>query len=445
MKKLIFALLTVAAAGCASSSAVFQDGISGGNDGLSVSMPEFSIYEHIYDCNNAKTFSDELKDVFAEFDIPLTMTPRVNDYINYFTGDGREYMQRWLDRSNKYMYLVRDRFIREGIPSDLVVLAFTESGYNPMAYSRAGAAGMWQFMRSTGAMYGLSVNDWIDERRDFEKATDAAARHLKDLHKSFDDWYLALAAYNAGSGKISNATKKHRSKDFFEIASGRTLKKETKDYVPKYLAQLIIYKNMKEYGFESPQDAPLLFDTITINKQINLHVLAQHLGITYSELKELNPELKTPITPPVKSYTLRVPLDKHKKSIELVNSDINLTRYHIYKASSGERIANIAKKYKVSAKSIKLVNSFPYDTIYTSKILFIPTESKLSEIDNDFAKEIANLTPKYYTVRRGDNMTLISRKHNIPLNTLVKLNPRINPRRIYPGQVIVISQGGLTS
>ncbi len=136
MKKLIFALLTVAAAGCASSSAVFQEDISGGNDGLSASMPEFSIYEHIYDCNNIEPSSDELKDVFAEFDIPLTMTPRVTDYINYFTGDGREYMQRWLDRSNKYMYLVRDRFIREGIPSDLVVLAFTESGYNPMAYSR---------------------------------------------------------------------------------------------------------------------------------------------------------------------------------------------------------------------------------------------------------------------------------------------------------------------
>ncbi len=461
----LFLLLVAAVYGCAAGSNTAVTELpalvvppAGGERGelrytvpindVNVPLPEFGIASTLFDHSDAAVISDErLQELFAEFDVPMTMTPRVQYYLKYFTGSGHATMQNWLDRSNKYMYIVRDIFQREGVPQDLVALAFTESGFNPGANSRAGAVGMWQFMRGTGKMYGLDVNDWVDERKDFEKATLAAAQHLNDLYEIFNDWYLALAAYNAGSGKITRATRTHKSKDFFKIATGRTLKLETRDYVPKYLAHLLIYKNIKEYGFESPGVLPLLYDNVEVNSQVNIFVIAEVLGCPPENLKELNPELRTPMTPPGKKYTLRVPLGMKETATAFVEDpQSDLTRYAVYHAKPGDDLARIARAYNVSVESVKKLNSFNYDTIYTSKVLFIPGQNMtLNEYDTAFAKEIANLAPKYYIVRKGDNMTTISRQHNMPLSTLVRLNPKINPKRIYPGQVLVISQGGLTS
>lgn len=413
---------------------------------LNIEEPSFAMSEFMLDSGNSIELSDEdLQAVFEEFDVPMTMTPRVQHYVNYFTGPGRNVMQKWIDRSNLYMYIVRDIFHQEDVPQDLVVLSFTESGFNPHAKSHAGAVGMWQFMKGTGKMYKLDVNEWVDERQDFEKASRAAARHLSDLYDRFDDWYLALAAYNAGSGRISSATKKHKTTDFFTIATSRTLKLETRDYVPKYLAQLIIYKNMIEYGFTPPDELPLLYDTVEITKPVNIIVLANHLGCSVSDLKMLNPELKTPMTPPVAKYSIRVPAGDKDKTVALLgDSKTDLARYHIYKAKSGETIARIAKQFGVTSAAVKKVNSYSYDMVYTSKVLFIPKSSDLTMTDTAFSKEIGKLAPKYYVVRKGDNMTSISKKHNIPLKVLVQMNPNIKPSRIYPGQVLVISRGGLT-
>lgn len=416
-------------------------------DDLQIPAPAFEISSISYDAKPAGTASPILNGVLKEFDIPLTDTPRVQYYLNYYTGNGRNIMQRWLDRSGKYMHIVCDTFEREGVPRDLAMLAFTESGFNPNARSVAGAVGMWQFMPSTGSMYGLHANDWVDERMDFEKATLAAAKHLKDLHNAFGDWYLALAAYNAGSGRIRSATIKHKSTDFFTIASTRTLKLETRDYVPKYLAQLIIYKNMLDHGFTSPSELPLLYDSIEVKEQVNIITLADALGCTTEELKELNPELRTFITPPVRNYTIRIPRDTYDIANAFIsdpNSD--KMRYTVYKARSGELIAKIAANHRVNIKDIQQLNSFPYSKVYTDKILFIPQPGcKLDDYDMAFAKDIARLAPKYYTVKKGDNLTTISRQYNIPLTALISLNPNVNPKRIYPGQVLVISQGGLVS
>jgi membrane-bound lytic murein transglycosylase D len=345
------------------------------------------------------------------------------------------------------MYLVKDIFEKEGIPLDLAMLSFTESGFNPVAYSRAGAAGMWQFMPSTGRLYGLAVNEWVDERRDFEKSTQAAARHLKDLYNMFDDWYLALAAYNAGSGRIRKATKKHNSKDFFTIAGSRTLKLETRDYVPKYLAQLLLYKNLYAYGFTPPEDLPLLFDTVELNSQANIIVIAAAINSTYEEIKMLNPELRTPVTPPVSKYRLRIPFGKKALLTALMKEPIfDQLRYTIYKAKAGENLATIAKRYEISVDDIQNLNALAYPKIYSNKLIFLPKKgTALSSLDLQFAKEVKGLSPKYYTVRKGDNMTAISKKYNIPLYVLIRMNPKVNPKRIYPGQVLVISTGGLAS
>lgn len=415
-------------------------------DNLEIPMPSFSVANLFEQADLSPEEQKELAKLFDEFKVPMADTPRVRYYLDYFTGSGRKSMQMWIDRSNKYMYIVLDIFKREKVPLDLAVLAFTESGFNPHAYSRAGAAGMWQFMPSTGKLYQLNITDWVDERRDFEKATIAAARHLRDLYEIFDDWYLALAAYNAGSGKISRATKAHNTNDFFKIATGKTLKLETRDYVPKFLAQLLIFTHMEEYGFTPPQEQPLLFDKVTLTKQANIYVIAESIGCSAQEIKDLNPEIKTPMTPPASEYNIRIPLGSKSVAEAVINDPAaDLSRYSVYHAKAGESIASIAKRFGTTQDAIKKLNNFAYNSVYTNKVFFIPKPGmKFTEVDETFIKEIAKLSPKYYVVKKGDNMTSISKKHNMPLATLKQLNPKINPSRIYPGQVLIISQGGLT-
>ncbi|MDR2883833.1 MAG: transglycosylase SLT domain-containing protein [Deferribacteraceae bacterium] len=438
LKLSILSVVALLIAGCAS-----RDIASNADLDIYIKKPAFTISSTIFDCSEVAPITDgKVQEIFNKFNVPVTMTPRVQYYLKYFAETNRDTMQRWLDRSNKYMYIVRDIFQREGVPLDLVALSFTESGFNPHATSRAGAVGMWQFMPSTGRMYGLESDSWVDERQDFEKSTVAAANHLKDLYARFGDWYLALAAYNAGSGRISSATRRHNSKDFFTIASKRTLKLETRDYVPKYMAHLMIYKNMAQYGFTLPAEMPLLYDEITLSTPVNLYALAQEANYAIAQLKELNPELRTPMTPPVDSYTLRIPIGTKDRVVAVMNNrNIDLARYHIYIAEQGENLEQIAIDNGVDLDDLKRLNNLSNNSLYSSKLLFIPNSQRYSAIDDAFAADIAKLAPRYYTVRKGDNFTTISKKHNMSLTALTRLNPKINPRKIYPGQVIVVSVG----
>ena len=385
---------------------------------------------------------------FKEFNVPMAMTSRVSAYINYFTKRVPKTTQAWLNRSNKYMYIVQDIFVKEGLPTDLAVLAFTESGFNTHAVSHAGAAGMWQFIPSTGKLYGMQTNFWVDERRDFEKATYAAAKYLKDLYNRFGDWYLALAAYNAGPGKVARAVKKHKTKDFFTISKSRyTLKLETRDYVPKFLAQLIIYKNYLKYNFTPPADKPLLYSTIPVKSQTNIYWLARELGIDSKVLTELNPALKLPITPPGE-YFVRVPYGMENQAIEAIaqTSAEKMAMYKVYEAKQGEKIATIAKKNNSTLSDIKRLNGLKYDTIFASRPLFIPVEGVTdSEIDKEFSKVLSKMAPQYYRVKRGDTFIGIAHKHNMRLADLQRLNPNVRASRIYPGQSIVVSEGAVSA
>ena len=342
--------------------------------------------------------------------------------IQYFTERVPSTTQSWLNRSNKYMYLVRDIFLQEGLPSDLVVLAFTESGYNTHAVSHAGATGMWQFMQGTGKMYGMEQDFWIDERRDFEKATRAAAKYLKALYERFGDWYLALAAYNAGPTRMAKAIKKHDTNDFFKISSRNTLKLETRDYVPKYLAQLIIYKNYLKYGFTPPTDMPMLFSSIKAPASTNIYWLADELDVSYDVMRDLNPALKLPLTPP-REYTIRVPYkkDKQAQAIIAAASKDERARYKIYEGKRGEEVASIAKKYGVKKEDILRVNGISRETLLTSRKVFIPIPDMTnSKIDNAFAQVLGKIDPKYYKVRKGDTFIAIAHNHNMRLKDLLK-------------------------
>ncbi len=179
----------------------------------------------------------------------MILNDSVENHLEYFKTRGRDVFQRWLDRSARYIPVMKDIFREKNLPEDLVYVAMIESGFNPYAVSWAKAVGPWQFMPATGKLYGLKIDWWIDERKDPVKSTYAAAEHLKDLHNLFGSWPLALASYNAGAGKVQRAVLRTRSDDFWDLKASRYIRKETKNYVPKFMAATIIAKNPESYGF----------------------------------------------------------------------------------------------------------------------------------------------------------------------------------------------------
>jgi membrane-bound lytic murein transglycosylase D len=207
---------------------------------------------------------------------------------------------------------MRNLLRENGLPEDLVYMALIESGFNPYAYSRRKASGPWQFIYLTGKKYGLKLNYWIDERRDPEKSTIAAAKYLKDLYDLFECWYLAAAGYNAGEGKIMNAIKRYRTEDFWELTKYRYLKKETKDYVPQMIAAALIAKEPEIYGFTDIEyQDPLRYEKVNVPEVTDLRLIAKACEISLGELKDLNPELLRWCTPPNYSdYEIKIPFGK---------------------------------------------------------------------------------------------------------------------------------------
>jgi len=376
--------------------------------------------------------------------IPLVENSRFDYYVKLFTGTYKDVFQKWLNRSNEYIYIVRDILRREGVPEELVYLPFTESGFNPSISSHAGAAGMWQFMKGTGKAYGLDTNFWVDERRDFEKSTVAAARHLQDLYDRLGDWYLAMAAYNAGLGKVLNAIKRYDTKDFFEMSQRkyRYLKLETKDYVPKYLALRYLARNYQEFGFDTPDGQPQLFERVTLYRQANLYVIASIIDTDIETVREMNPELMTPMTPPVEEYSLRVPYGKKEvleKELEHI-TDEELAQFYIEFAKKGKSVASLAKKYKMTATELKKTNGLKHNIILQDTYLFIPIKEVYDvALNSEFVQELKRYNPKIHTVRSGDNLYAIAHKYGMSLYELMSMNRDVNPNRIRPGQTIIIS------
>jgi len=236
-----------------------------------------------------------------------------NDHVQYFleqfqTGYRRAVVERWLARSGRYLPMVLDIFRQKGLPEELVFTAMIESGFNPMAVSRAGAKGLWQFMAPTARRYGLRVDQWLDERLDPEKSTVAAANYLKDLYAIFGSWELSQAAYNAGEMKILRAIEGTGTRDFWSLTRSRLLRDETKNFVPAIHAMTIIGQEPEQYGFAITPDEPLSYEQITVPRGTNLKHVAGLSGIALEDLIRLNPELRLKQTPPDSPYHLKVPL-----------------------------------------------------------------------------------------------------------------------------------------
>ncbi len=243
------------------------------------------------------------------FDLPVTYNERVRGWIRYFQTDGRATFRHWLQRSSRFLPFVQYELSRAGLPLDLAYVAMIESGFAPHATSPAGAKGMWQFIPETGRRYGLRIDWWIDERKDFHKSTLAAIRYMSDLYQQFNSWYLVAASYNMGENGVRRLIQRHRTTNFWELAEKGALPLETRDYLPKIIAAMLISKAPALYGFrELEYQMPLSFESITVPGGTDIPNLATYLGVSERYLKDLNPELLKALIPmSVRRHKIRVP------------------------------------------------------------------------------------------------------------------------------------------
>jgi membrane-bound lytic murein transglycosylase D len=409
----------------------------------------------------------------ATYDVPIVRNESVEDYIEYFQTEIRDKFTLWLERSGRYIPLMRGIFKEHGLPEDLVFVALIESGFNPYAYSHARAVGAWQFIKGTGRLYGLRVDNWIDERRDPIKSTDAAARYLKDLYERFGSWPLAMAGYNAGEGKIGRALIKAKTDDFWDLRSTRHIRRETKGYVPKFMAATIIAKNPERYGFTLDYHEPLQYDVITLPGSADLRVVAQAAGVPYEEIKALNPELRTELTPPyMEQYPLKLPLGTQQTFTDAYSQipderKIIGTRYSVRR---NDTLAAVAKRFGTSVSVLREINHLTQghllregDSLFIPKLQTVPQEPKPRMVASKPRKSIkigsalkkppvqmAALEKQdlsnsaddggkiLYRVKDGDTLWDISQSFNVSIQDLKRYNGMGKRSRIRSGDQLVL-------
>ena len=383
-------------------------------------------------------------------DFPLSEHARVDKLIKRYSGSSKKMFGRWLERAGRYIPKIQMVFADEGVPLDLAYLAMIESGFNVRAYSWAHAAGPWQFIESTGRLYGLTNDWWQDGRLNLERSTRAAAKHLKYLHKRFDgDWYLAVAAYNAGGGKVRKAVRKGGSRDFWVLTEGHVLRDETKNYLPKLLASLSIVKNLEAYGFADLNfEQPLEYETVTLKTSTDLEIIARFCGISYQELKELNPELKRWCTPPgVKDYRLQVPFGRSEQVLSLYAQlpKNQRARYYRHQIKSGDTLQGLARKYRIRVDDIVAMNSIKNPrSLQIGHNLILPLKEGFTKLPaNALADSYVRSRRRTYKVRSGDSLWSISRRFNVSQKELRVWNKLGWSNLLRPGQVLAVSRSGV--
>ena len=301
---------------------------------------------------------------------PLVMNDQVRHFFDRFTGERRDVVGLWMSRAGRYLGMIRDVLRRNGLPEDLAFTAMIESGFNPVAVSRAGAKGLWQFMAATARRYGLRVDQWVDERLDPEKATTAAAAYLRDLHNIFGSWTLAQAAYNAGEMKVLRALRSTGVNDFWPLTRTELLMRETKEFVPQIQAAVVIGRDPTRYGFEVKEPEPQTVERIAVPPSPDLRRLATAAGLSVDALHSLNPVLVRGVTPPGAPYEVNVPSNRLTAIVTALNPAHRPTvaqagdgtkrvagTGHIHVVRPRETVTSIAKRYGLAIGDVLKMNS----------------------------------------------------------------------------------------
>jgi len=328
----------------------------------------------------------------ATYDYPIDLNDKVLTWVSLFTTTKRGFMENALGRATQYMPMIRQVFAEEGVPSDLAYLALIESGFRNEAKSKAKAVGMWQFIRSTGRIYGLSANAWLEERRDPVKATRAAARYLKRLYEISGDWYLAVSGYNAGPLTLERASQNLGTRNFWDLARSRWLRTETKNYVPELCAAILVGRNPEKYGLRILPLAPYAFETVTVSSMTSLTVLARCAGTDTTTLKELNPELLRGSTPPG-TYQLRVPPGRGMDCIrQLAHMPAGKRlEFKSYTVKKGDTLAKVAARFKLSPEDLLEANDLTAKQFKTGRKLQVPPPPALALEPKDLASKADRL------------------------------------------------------
>jgi membrane-bound lytic murein transglycosylase D len=367
----------------------------------------------------------------VQHDLPLTVNAAVLQYLSYFsTPRGRATVAHGLDRSGRYNEMVRRVLKDEGVPQDLMYLAQAESAFQPTAVSKAGARGLWQFMPFRGEEYDLDRTFWVDERSDPEKATRAAARHMRDLYDMFGDWYLVMAAYNAGPMNVVKGVERTGYADFWELSRLHALPKQTQNYVPIIIALALVGKDPVLYGVEVAPEKPAAVDVIYPKHSIDLHLVADATGADIDDLRAMNPELLRNVTPNDANFELKLPAgdgEKFQDAISQVPQD-KWTSWRLHKVEPGETLPDIARHYRVTVPAIELANHLElHATVPAGFMLNIPA-----------APPIVRLVQ--YRVVRGDTLEGIAERFDVTVAELKRWNnlhgtsaPRGSRLRIYAG------------
>ena len=407
-------------------------------------------------------------------EIQLIMNADVEKEIRSFQGYERDFFISSYQRSGRYRSIILKELKKAGIPEELFWLPLVESGFKIQALSRARALGLWQFIPSTGYKFGLSRDEWIDERMDVEKSTQAAIAYLKELHGMFGDWLTVLAAYNCGEGRVLRVISRQHINYFDRFWDlYNQLPRETARYVPRFMATLHIIKNPQKYGFNlgNETEKPIPYSMVKVNKVMKLQDIATKIEVSEDVISLLNSELRHKLTPD-SEYELKIPVEALAK-FNLVLSEIPETEkprftartvFIKHRVKSGETVSSIAKRYKVSSASLTEFNKkIVKKGLVVGQILNIPLvrEARVSKKDRYKAKnkktqiaktekktkivnqklsaaDVDKIGTNKYIVTKGDNLSIIARKNNTSSANLKQLNKFSGNEKLKPGQILIV-------
>ncbi len=420
-----------------------------------IAEPEVVLEEELTELEKTGEWEVVLPEVQVEaepevvYDFPITVNKQVEFYLDIFQNKQRSYFKKWLSRSGKYVPYIQQHLKEAGLPLDLAYLAMIESGFNPSAYSRAHAVGLWQFIKGTGRNYGLRIDSWVDERREPEKATIAAAAYLSALYNEFDDWYLAVAAYNAGEGKMRRAIKRYKSRDFWQLARHKYLRLETKRYVPKLIAAIMIAKEPAKYGFtDIDYQAPTPYDLVTVPPRTDLAAVAAAADTDIKTIRRLNNELRKNQTPPnLRTYEMKVPQGSHEQvatNLKRLHPVIT-TGYKNHTVSRGDTLGKICKTYNLNKKTLLKANNLHSAQLKQGQRLRIPYRTTRyvllkdgETLSNRYAQAGKNNPLILHQLKRGETLSKISKQYNVPVEIIMQWNDITNVRKIRAGQHIAL-------